>query len=90
MPSAFPLPFKVVNQAIWQNPILNEILHHCPCVTVIHHPFVCKYEQLFHEQSQNDSTKVCLFQLQHLHISVNMALEQKINPMTLVCDGDVI
>ena len=89
MPSAFPLPFKVVNQAIWQNPILNEILHHCPCVTVIHHPFVCKYEQLFHEQSQNNSTKMRLFQLLHLHISVNMAVAQKINPMTLVCDGDV-
>ena len=87
MSSPFPLPFKADNQAIWQNH--SEILHHCPCMTVIHHPFVCKYEQLFHEQSQNNSIKVRLFQPLHLHISVNMAVAQKINPMTLVCDGDV-
>ena len=68
--SAFPLPFKVENQAIWQNH--SEILHHCPSVAAIHHPF-CKYEQLFHEQSQNNSIKVSFFQLLHLHISVNMA-----------------
>ena len=88
MSSAFPLPFKVDNQDIWQNDTLKFYTMY-PCVAAIHHPFVCKYKQLFHKQSQNNSIKVHLFQLLHLHIPVNMAVEQKANAMALVCDGGV-
>ena len=55
----------------------------------MHDPFICKYEQLFHEQIQNNSIKVRLFQLLHLRLAVNMAVAQKINLMSLVCNGDV-
>ena len=50
---------------------------------------VYKNDQLFHQQSQNSYAKVYLFQLLHLHVSVNMAVVKNINSMTLVCDGDV-
>ena len=57
MSSAFPLPFKVYNQDIWQNHTLKFYTMY-PCVAAIHHPFVCKYKQLFHKQSQNNSRLV--------------------------------
>ena len=88
MSSAFPLPFKVDNQDICQNHTLKFYTMYA-CVTAIHHPFICKYKQLFHKQSQNHSIKVHLFQLLHLPIPVNTAVEQKINSMALVCDGGV-
>ena len=89
MSSGFPLVFKVDNQAIWQNHT-PKFYTLCPCVVSVHHPLVCKYEQLFHEQSQNNYIKPHLFKLLHLHISVNMAVVQKINSMTLICDGGVV
>ena len=87
MSLAFPLPLKVDNQDIWQSHTLKFCTMY-PCVVAIHHPFVCKYEQLFHKQSQNNSIKVHLFQLPAI-FPVNMAAEQKINSMALVCHGGV-
>ena len=91
MSLTFPLPFKVDNQAIWQNE--SKILHHVPSCRGYIPPFhlkpVYKYKQLFHQQTQNNYIKVHLFQLLHLHISVNMAVVKNINSVTLVCDGDV-
>ena len=92
MSPAFPLPFKVNNQAIWQNQ--SEILHLVPSCCGYIPPFhlksVCKYEQLFHQRSQNNYIKVDLFQLLHLHISVYMAVVKYTNSVTLVCDGDAV
>ena len=80
------LIYHTLNKSFRQS---SDHLHHCSFMAAIHYPFVWKYEQLFHEQRQNNSIKVRLFQLLHLHISVNMAVAQKKSPMTLVCDGDV-
>ena len=38
---------------------------------------------MFHQQSQNNYIKVHLFQLLHLHISVNMAVVKNINSVTI-------
>ena len=92
MSSVFPRPFKVNDQAIWQNHTL-KVLHYVPSccgyIPLFHFKPVYKYEQLFHQQSQINYIKVYLFQLLHLHISVNMTIVKNINSMTLVCDGDV-
>ena len=86
MASAFLLPFNVDNQAIWRD-------HVSSCrgyIPPFHLKPVYKYEQLFHQQSQNNYLKEHLFQLVHLHISVNMAVVKNANSITLVCDDDVI
>ena len=90
MSSALPLPFKVDDQAIWQNHSPKFYTMY-PCVVTIppfHLKLVYKYKQLFQQQSQNNYIKVHLFQLLHLHISVNMVVAKNINSVTLACDGD--
>ena len=49
---------------------------------------VYKYKQLFHQQSQDKYVRMHLFQLLHLHISVNMVILKNTNSVNLVCDGD--
>ena len=59
----------------------SEILHYVPsCCSYIppfHLKSVNKYKQLFYQQGQSSYIKVHLFQLLHLHISVNMAVVKK-------------
>ena len=90
MSSAFPLPFKVDNQVIWQNH--PEILHHLFSCRGFIPPFhlkpVHKYEQLFHKENQNNYIKGHLFEILHLHISVNTAVVKYKNYITQVYDDD--
>ena len=92
MSSAFPLPFKVDNQAILAKPN-SEILHSLPLcglyIPSFHLKQVYNYKQLFHQQNQNNYVVVHLFKLLHLHISVNMEVVRKIKSLNLVCDADL-
>ena len=75
MSSTYPLPFKFGNQVIWQNHTLKfYTMHPCTLILPFHLKQVYKYEQLFYQESQINYLKVHLFQLLHLHISVNMAV----------------
>ena len=56
---------------------LHKKTRFCGTIPPFHLKQVFKYERLFHQQSHNSSLRVHLFQLLHLHISVNMAVIKK-------------
>ena len=88
MSSAFPLPFKVASHLEKTH---SEILNRARLCGEYFPPFhlkqAYKYQQWFHQQSQNNFIKVHFLQLLNLHISVNMVIIKKINSMTLGYSG---
>ena len=61
MSSAFPLLFKLDNQAIWQKRSLKLYPHVVANIPHFHLKPVYKYGELLQQQIQNNYTKVHLF-----------------------------
>ena len=85
MSLTFPLPFKVDNQAIWQSHTL-KFCNMYPSVATL--SFANK-SNCSMNKAKNNFIEVHLFHLLYLLISVNMAVVQKENSTTLVCDAGV-